>query len=155
MTPKDPGGGQSPTDLVSPPTEAERQSAHYYKVSSANLGVALVSLAYPPLAPLVIGGVMYTSIPMLKRAVGTLFREGKITNDVLSALSLGILWVTGHHVLMATDAWLYHLAGQIVTAARGKSKKVLYDMVGQLPQSTWVVRDETEVQTPPGADSGK
>ncbi len=138
--------------LLSPHIEEqekkEEHDRHLFKVSSATLGCALASGFYPPLAIVSAAGVVYASVPMLKRAWRSLFHQHTIGNDVLVALSIFALAATGHFGIMALGAWLYFLGSKIQAKARGHSHNMLRDLAQQLPQRVWLVNGKVEIDIP-------
>lgn len=116
--------------------------------STANVGLSVLALANPALAPFVAAGVIYCSFPVLKSAVVSLFRDRTIGNDLLVALSMVTFLGSGYVGIMAIGSWFYYLGSRLQRRVRSHAQLKLSELFLQAPRSVWILRDLVEVAIP-------
>ncbi|WP_353570147.1 heavy metal translocating P-type ATPase [Candidatus Albibeggiatoa sp. nov. BB20] len=125
---------------------AKANHDHYFAASSVGLGVSIASYAYPPLIPVSVVVVSYTTIPIIDDAVKTIRNEKRIRNDTLTATT-GVLAIALNQAFAgAIEAWVYHFGEKMVSKTKDTSKKILTNVFEQQPNKVWILRDNTEIE---------
>jgi len=130
-----------PTDQVLPSTDEAGDELWY---SSAGIGVAL--LVEPLAAPLVPVLLLFSALPMLKRAHRSLSEDGKLNVDVLDASATSLLVVQGSFPMAIFMVWLINVADWIRDLTMMRSKKAIEEILGYQNIEVWVVRDGQKVR---------
>lgn len=122
------------------------QHDHYFIASSVGVGVSIASYVYPPLIPVSVAIVSYTTIPIVDDAVNTLTSEKQVRNDTLTATTGIVAIALNQSFAGAIEAWVYHLGDKMVTKTKDTSEKILTNVFEQQPSKVWILRDEVEIE---------
>ena len=128
--------------------DVEKEANHLVKVSTAAMGLAVIGYFYWPLAILNLGIVSYITIPILKEAEHSIFKERSIRNDLLNSLVSFICFATGQYFAAAFAAWYYHIGKKTLAKAQSYSQNMLIDVFEQQPSSVWLFKDQVEIEIP-------
>ena len=97
----------------------------YFAISSLSLGLATAgTLAYPPLSLVSVGPTVYATIPILKVAYKSLFKEGKVNIAVLESTVSIVCVITGHFFFAAMGPCAYFLRRKFLTSRRPLSESL-------------------------------
>ncbi|EDN69991.1 membrane protein [Beggiatoa sp. PS] len=91
---------------------------HHVIVSSTAIGLSFISHFYPPLKILTFGMIIYSSIPMLKEAEYSLFKEKRLKNDTLSSIVTIMTAALGQYFASAIQLFAYHMVTKWSTKAK-------------------------------------
>ncbi len=127
---------------------AEKRLERDLQVALANVGIAGVSLLYPPLIILTLPGLIYNYIPALKLAITATVKERRVSSYVLDAtLMTGLLF--GGYLYIATVGSLFWVVGQILLVKnKNLSQQQIADLFTDHPRSVWIVVDGVEIEIP-------
>jgi Cu2+-exporting ATPase len=119
---------------------------HYLAASTVGVGVSIASYAYPPLIPVSVVIVSYSTMPIIDDALKTLRNEKRIKNDTLTATT-GILAIALNQSFAgAIESWVYHLGDKMVSKTQDTSEKALTNVFEQQPSKVWILRNEVEIE---------
>ncbi|MCV6638707.1 heavy metal translocating P-type ATPase [Candidatus Albibeggiatoa sp. nov. NOAA] len=124
----------------------EQKHDHYFAASSVGVGVSIASYAYPPLIPVSVVLVSYTTIPIIDDAIKTLSSEKRIRNDTLTATTGVLAIALNQSFAGAIESWVYHLGDKMVTKTKDTSEKMLTNVFEQQPSKVWILRDGAEIE---------
>ncbi len=121
---------------------------HQFAVSSVGVGISLVGYIYPPIVPVSVAIISYSTVPIIDTAIHSLITERRIKNDTLTATT-GLLAIgLNQYFAGAIEAWVYHFGDKMVVKTKDTSKKILTNVFEQQPAKVWVLRNEVEVEVP-------
>ncbi len=135
----------------------ERQALdHYFKVSSAVVGVGAVTMAiFPPAHIIAIPALLYTLVPMFMDAYDGL-KEHRLKPSLVDSIAVGgaiTLGLANHlnpffFMAGAVGTWLYYLSAKLVLKTKDESIKSLSNLFGEQARFVWLLRDGAEVEIP-------
>jgi Cu2+-exporting ATPase len=126
----------------------EKAHDHLFKVSSAAMGLSVISYLYPPLRLLNIAVIAYITFPILKQAEKSLLEKRRIKNDLLTSLVSILSIGMGQYFAASLQAWSYHFGGKMVNKSQDTSTQMLTNVFEQQPSKVWVLKDRQEIETP-------
>ncbi len=126
----------------------EKAHEHHFKVSTAAMGLSVISYLYPPLRLLNIAVIAYITFPILKQAEKSLLEERRIRNDLLTSLVSILSIGMGQYFAASLEAWLYHFGGKMMNKSQDTSTQMLTNVFEQQPSKVWVLKDLQEIETP-------
>jgi len=129
-------------------TGIEKAHDHLFKVSSAAMGLSVISYLYPPLRLLNIAVIAYITFPILKQAEKSLLEKRRIKNDLLTSLVSILSIGMGQYFAASLQAWSYHFGGKMVNKSQDTSTQMLTNVFEQQPSKVWVLKDRQEIETP-------
>ena len=128
-------------------TIADKDLNRHLFVSTLSFGLSLGSALSPLLGLLSIPGLLYTSWPAYRMTYKDLQR-GKITINLLLALTLAACLLHGYWVLGNLAILFFVLSRKLVALVRANSQKSLTDSFHLPTRSVWLVIDGEEVEAP-------
>jgi heavy metal translocating P-type ATPase len=123
--------------------------AHHTRLSATAVGLSVVGLAAPAItaaAPLSVILTVYSTLPMLRRCEKSLL-EGKVGNDVLSAVVSVTTVGLGQLLAAALQSAAYHLGGFMALRAKEVSGQIVEECFEE-PSLLWTRSGDVEVQIP-------
>lgn len=150
--------GQTLTVLSAEEAKQEEREGidHFFKVSSAVLGVSLVTIATVPAAHIIaIPPLLYTLLPVFMDAYEGL-KQRKLRPSLVDsiavggAITLGMINHLNPYFFMAgaVGTWMYFLSAKLVLKTKDESIKSLTNLFGEQTGSVWLLRDGVEIETP-------
>ena len=128
---------------------AERRLQHYFTVASINLGIAGVSLIFPPLILLTVPILAYLMKPILQLTYRGLVKERRVTSYSLDAILLGGMLLGGFWYTSAIALWMFGVARKILFRTEYSAKQNLVNLFGDQPKTVWILTaDGVEVEIP-------
>ncbi|MGB0386891.1 MAG: heavy metal translocating P-type ATPase [Ardenticatenaceae bacterium] len=126
----------------------EKRMQRSLGVASLNMGIAGMSLLYPPLIWLAIPGVLYTWAPVCGLAYQG-FKEGRVSSYVLDAMLLGGMLFGGYFYTTIASCFLQRFGRYLLESSRGRSNKYIKHLFSYQASTVFVVRgDGVEVEIP-------
>lgn len=123
-----------------------KQHEHHLKVSTAAMGLTAISHIYPPLIPLNIAVISYTSVPIFNDAKHSLLKEQRIKNDLLTSIVNVMCLVTGEYFAATVQSSLYHFGNKIVSKSQKNSNQSLTELFEQAPSKVWILKESVEIE---------
>lgn len=114
--------------------------------SAAILGITISSPLFPILLPISMVGLTYLNMPFIIRGYQELFKQKEIKSGVLDATIAFALLVSGYFFAMALFFIFYYTSQKLLLKTQDKSKQSLINILGEVPQSVWIVVEDVEVQ---------
>lgn len=140
------------TKLAVRPTEssaAEREVDHHLVVSSVSTGLAAAGvLFFPPLTLLGAAGVVYTCIPIFKRAFRDLFMERQLRISFLDAAAITSIVLERFYFVGALTNTVYFLGRKLLLKTEDQSRRELINLFGEQSRTVWIVKDGVEIEIP-------
>ncbi|MGB0847835.1 MAG: heavy metal translocating P-type ATPase [Thiolinea sp.] len=138
------------------PEEEKEMIDHYFKVSSAVLGVSTITIVTVPAAHvLAIPALLYTLVPVFFDAAEGLkknqLRPSLVDSvAVTSAIGLGMVNNLNPYFFAAgaVGTWMYFLSAKLVMQTKDKSIKELTNLFGEQARSVWLIKDGVEIEIP-------
>ncbi|MEZ4732225.1 MAG: heavy metal translocating P-type ATPase [Caldilineaceae bacterium] len=130
-------------------SEAEKRMNQIFALASANLALAAMSIAYPPLIWLSLPISVYCSIPVYQLAYKVTVKDRKVSAYFLDTLLVTGMFLGGFYSLIAIDLWFFLLAENLLLKSEHNSKKKITNLFGVPPRSVWVLTaDGIEIELP-------
>lgn len=127
----------------------EKRMNHYLAVSSVNLGIAAVSLLFPPLILVTVPILAYLMTPILQLTYNGLVKQRRFTSYTLDALLLGGMLVTGFWYTAALGLWMAMFGRKLLVKSENNAKQNLVNLFGEQPRTIWIqTADGVEVEIP-------
>ena len=112
-----------------------------YQVASGALGLTVLALWTTPLFILpAVGAFAYITLPIWKEAKNAL-KHRKINIDVVYAIALPALILSGYYVIGALNYWLYVWSQRLLFQAENNAQQSLIKELIQLPENTWIIHE--------------
>lgn len=133
-------------------SDEERDAGRFMKFSSVLLGSsATCALLYPPLLLAHIPPLLYVAFPMYRQGYMDLMRRRRITTAVVdTALSFSSFVYVPFHpsiiVISIVGTWFYALNNKLVVRTKNHTRKQLTNVLGEQPQTVWLLRNGVEVE---------
>jgi heavy metal translocating P-type ATPase len=121
---------------------------HYLKAASVTAGVAITSLKFTTLTPLVPIGILYCSIPAYKRAYKSIFIDHKFSSYICDAILMAGLVIGGYYLMGSVSILMILFGHKLRLMTENHSKNTLKNLFGQQPRTVWLLVDGVEVETP-------
>lgn len=128
--------------------EPEKLCDHYFKAGTVSLGLALLTGPFPVLYIVSLGTILYTCIPILKRGQRQLLERRTIGHDLLYSLYIILAFLTHQEIFIALGVFFYHSGAKMLAMNQAMSRPMISNLVKQLPDKIWVLKDDTEIETP-------
>jgi len=128
--------------------ESEKVCDHYFKVGTVSLGLAVLTGSFPLLYFVSMGTIIYSSIPILKRGYRQLLERRTIGHDVLYSIYIILAFLTHQEIFIALGIFFYHSGTKMLAMNQAMSKPMISNLVKQLPDKIWVLKDDIEIETP-------
>ncbi len=144
----------SPTQLVKPQTKSSTEIAikkqeHYVKLSTLNIGVAVVrQFVYPQAALLNIALYTYLTMPTFRRAEEALLKRNQVNGYVLDTLLISFIPLIGQYFAGSVATWLHHQGQKVTIKTQDHSLKIIAHAFEQQPRQVWTIKDEVEIEIP-------
>jgi Cu2+-exporting ATPase len=120
-----------------------------FLISSTSLGSTVIgTLYYPPLIIAGMVGIIYISIPLLKRGYQSIFKKHQVDGTVLDAIALPGILITGNYLIAAAGFWIYALSQKLLLAIEDQSIKSLINIFGEQPRFVWMLKNNVELEIP-------
>lgn len=120
-----------------------------FLISSTSLGSTVIgTLYYPPLIIAGMAGLIYISIPLLKRGYQSIFKKHQVDGTVLDSIALPGILITGNYLIAAVGYWIYALSQKLLLAIEDQSIKSLINIFGEQPLFVWVLKNNVELEIP-------
>ncbi len=139
------------------PEQEEREALdHFFKVSSAVLGVSMITIATLPAAHIIaIPPLLYTLLPVFADAYEGL-KERKLRPSLVDSIAVGgaiTLGVVNHlnpyfFMAGAVGTWMYFLSAKLVLKTKDESIQSLTNLFGEQSSSVWLLKDGVEIEIP-------
>lgn len=135
-------------------TEEQKFANQQFTVASVGvMSTAVCLFLYPPLVLLHLPLFFYVSVPLFKEAYEDLVKKRRVTTAVVDAtLCVGAIayvpFEPAIFVIGTIGSWVYTFATKIVTGAKDGTRKRLTNLMGEQPQTVWIVRNGVEVEVP-------
>jgi heavy metal translocating P-type ATPase len=114
-------------------------------ISGSSFGFALGGLLFPPLTILSIPGMVYTSLPVFKKAFALLKSKKRVgVESLLAITALGCV-AFGYWVAGSLAVFTFALAQKLLGKVTRDSKEKLIDIFQLTPNEVWLVVDKTEI----------
>jgi heavy metal translocating P-type ATPase len=107
---------------------------------------AMAQLAVPALMPLAGALLLYTALPIFKRAWRVLTKERRLGVDVLDAIVVLACLGTMQILPGAILAWCLSFGRYLVRRTEDNSKKLLLGAFGKQPRFVWLLHEGQEIQ---------
>jgi len=114
----------------------------------SSAGLALFLTAEAVAAPLLPALLLFSALPMLKRASKSLTDDGKLNVDVLDASATALLTVQGNLPMATFMVWLINIADYIRDATMNQSKRAIEEVLAYQRYEAWVIRDGEIIRVP-------
>ena len=128
--------------------ESDELCSHFFKVSTVSLGLSVLTRSFPPLYIVSLGTILYTCIPILKRGQRQLVEKRTIGHDVLYSIYIILAFLTHQEIFIALGVFFYHSGAKMLAMNQAMSRPMISNLVKQLPEKVWVLKDGTEIETP-------
>ena len=126
----------------------EKRMERNLVVASVDIGIAAMSLFYPPLIFLTIPGVLYTCIPYYQFSYQA-FKEGRLSSYMLDAILEGGMLLGGFFYAAVVENWLATTGILLLVKSENNSKQSLMNLFSNQPRTVFVVSDDgVEVEIP-------
>lgn len=130
-------------------SQVEKLNHRILTISIASLGTAVAgTLIYPPLVLLSLPGIIYIIQFVSISGYNTLVKEGKITIDILYAITNILLIIKGYLLFCSINVFLFGINRKLLSKITDNSKKNIIDVFKQHPSSVWVVHNGNELEVP-------
>ena len=128
--------------------ESKKLCDHYFKVSTISLGLAVLTGSFPLLYIVSLGAILYSCIPILKRGLRQLLERRTIGHDVLYSIYIILAFLTHQEIFIALGVFFYHSGAKMLAMNQAMSKPMISNLVKQLPDKIWILKDGIEIETP-------
>ncbi len=133
--------------------EQKAANRHFTRSCMIFASTATCIVLYPPLILLHVPFFLYIGYPFYKKAFQDVFQRQKVTTDVVdSSIGLGSLSYAAINpyilFLGITAGLIRSYTFKIVAATKDGTRKELTNLMGEQPQSVWLLRDDVEVEVP-------
>lgn len=125
----------------------ERKLNRVLAVGSANLGIAAMSLLYPPLVWTMIPGLIYCYVPLYQLAYEAI-KERRISSYVVDVILVTGMFIGGFFAAAALGIWVFVAGRKLLLKSEYNTKRDLTNLFGEQPRSVWVVVDGSEIEIP-------
>ncbi len=135
-------------------SEEQQKANQQFVFSSILLVTTTASLIfYPPLILAHIPAYFFAGIPKYKKTYLDLVERRQVTTlTVDTALEIGTMIYAPFNLPIlafgATAFWSYSLANKIIANVKDSTRRQLTHLMGEEPQSVWILRDGVEVEVP-------
>ena len=128
--------------------ESEKLCDHYFKVGTVSMGLAILTGPFPILYIVSLGTILYSCIPILNRGQRQLLARRTIGHDVLYSIYIILAFLTHQEIFIALGVFFYHSGAKMLAMNQAMSKPMISNLVKQLPDKIWVLKDGIEIETP-------
>jgi len=128
--------------------EPEQLCDHYFKVGVVSLGLSVLTVSFPSLYIVSLGTIFYSCIPILKRGQRQLLERRTIGHDVLYSIYIILAFLTHQEIYIALGVFFYHSGAKMLAMNQAMSKPMISNLVKQLPDKVWVLKEGIEIETP-------
>ncbi len=116
------------------------------KIGTINLGISVIrQYFYPPIAPLYLALLSYTTYHMFKGAEKSL-RNKQVDSNVFSSLFTLAGIGMNQYFALTLGNWIYVLGCKIVAKIQNDSHDSIKDIFKQLPSKIWVLKEGVELE---------
>lgn len=109
----------------------------------SSLAMALGAVSQAALVPWVVAGA---SVPIVKRAIDSLWRRRRLNVDVLDASALAVLLSQGQFLTGGFMVWLVSVGDYLREYTRQHSVRAIKSLYGQKTVNAWVVRGNRKLR---------
>ncbi len=129
--------------------EEEEEAQLQLGVSLLTLGVTVAGqLFYPPLMLLSLPGLVYTTIPYLRKGYEDLKAKGRPTVTTLDLILLPGVLLLGDFVALSLTTTALAVAHLLVHRMENQSMHRVVDIYGKQPMKVWILSHGVEVEIP-------
>lgn len=127
----------------------EKRMNHYLNIATVNLGIAGVSLFFPPLVLATVPLLAYLMSPILQLTYKGLVKERRFTSYTLDAILLGGMLVGGFWYTATIGLWVLMFSRKLLVKSENNAKQNLVNLFGEQPRTMWILTaDGVEVEIP-------
>ena len=127
---------------------AEKRMHRNLAIASVNLGIAGMSLLYPPLIWLAIPGLLNNYIPFYQLSYKA-FKERRVSSYILDTILLSGMVLGGFFYTAVIGSWTGTAARILLRKSENNSKQNLMSLFSNQPRTVFVVTDDgIEVEIP-------
>lgn len=130
------------SDLSSGDKKEDEKKIGDFEISTTSFAL---SLAFPGVLFLTIPAVLYTGLPIFKKAFHAL-RQKKIKVDILDTVVIGGSLLVNQVAIAAFMVWVVALADKIQEKTSQSTGKLLSQIFGSQPRFAWLKQGEQEIQ---------
>ena len=135
--------------LAKPVNEASARATKRLKISLSSLGLVVGGhVVYAPLLAVSVLPLLYIASYRFKTAATALFKEKRLSIDVVDSLWMAGGLASGYYFCVALGSGIYFLSEKILAETEASSRKDLIDIFGEQPSFVWLLIDGVEVETP-------
>ncbi len=128
---------------------AKRDAREYMLVSAASLTTAAIGVfGFPFFLSLGALGLVYTGLPLCKKALKQIFEDRKLTVDSLGTITWAVCTLNAYWVIGNLTVAFYHLSKVLLLKVHDESRKQISDVFRQHPSSVWILVNEQELEIP-------
>lgn len=118
----------------------------YFTISSVALGSALAGIWISPLAVISSVTLFFLTIPILQRSYQGLVKQHRLKADIIDAIVLPLLILSGYLLAAAIGYWIYYLGLKFLAKAKKSSARKLTTIFNEQLQKVWIQRDGCEIE---------
>jgi cation transport ATPase len=124
----------------------EQWAGRYFVVSSIALPFAVLGNWIPVLALPSIAILALSTLPILRRSYAGLVYQRRVKMEVVSALVLPLMIVSGYLPAAAFGYWSYFLGMLLLARAKRRSTEAVAGLIADTLQSVWIEQDGQEIE---------
>jgi Cu2+-exporting ATPase len=139
----------SSTNKITPKNDYEAEVNQNLILSTGLMGLTTVgALGYPLFTLLSIPGIVYLSIPFIRRGYQELFKKRRIGAATLDAVICSTLIGLQYFFAFAFFSILYFFSRKILLKTEDSSRQSLMNIWGETPRLVWIIQENVEVEIP-------
>lgn len=127
--------------------EPDHRLNRYLKVSTASLGLAVLTRTVPALYFVSLGFIIYTCIPILRRGERQILERRTVGHDFLYSIYIMLAFLTRQEMFIALGVFFYHSGAKMLAMNRAMSKPLISSLMQQQPDKIWVLKGGAEIET--------
>lgn len=130
-------------------SDVEREADQDMSIALTSLGIATAgTLIYAPLLLASLPGLIYLSWKRYKALYHSLFKQRRVTMDLIDAVCVIGVFGGGFFVVGSFMFYLSALGRKILDRTKAKSRQRLVNVFGEQPKKVWILVDDVETETP-------
>jgi heavy metal translocating P-type ATPase len=144
-TPMAPKGAEISTEQ-SDFASVEQWSGPYFVASSVALPLAVAGFWFPILKIPSIAILAVSTLPIIERSYKGLVQQKRVKMEVINALTLPLMIVSGYLPAAAFGYWAYFLGMVLLARAKQRSAREVTGLIADTMRSVWIERDGLEIE---------
>lgn len=129
-------------------TDEREKNLHYMKMSGITVCLAGLAHLNPVFLPLMLSSFTYTAFPYLRVIEHSLLKKNKIDGYVLYGIADFMTLGLGRTMTSSFAVGLVHTAHFVISNAEKNSKQSLVNIFAKQPNTVWLLKEGTEIETP-------